>query len=1029
MSNHTLDIPIVIEVFLYSSHDSHRIASIQERLQGYQKSSQGYQLGIELLNNPDKNVKYFGALTLTVYLNTHVIPNDQINIAFNEILRQTFLLCDPKEINANLFVIRKLLSNLSLIYINYFQTFVNDPICSLLSAMLQRPEISASQIPIIINELQDETQFELLLTFLATLAEEISRQTEYLPDLHSLIHQTIFQHLKVLYEKFSQTSGILPEKLQLLSLDCLNSWVVYISVAENHSDQRYGDDMEIFMTYLLNQFNLGNQTTIFEDKMEIYNKSFTVLTEILDNIPRIVTKFKPTILSILFEETKFGASFINTILLNTEFAEMYSSEIQNFVNLLITYLSLNLVHLSRTVLTEPSGNIIRIIMTLTNFPGNPTEDEKISEQLLAFWEEFANTFIDDAEAIGDIIFNEQTLAQYNSTRDAIFHEVSQIYFKKMRLFPNATKEFSHYRSQVAELFILFYSMLGLSLYSSLCDLIRNNLIQIRNNGHSEEVVNDLETGLYLVYKITDDLTFYDDEFAIGSLVPLINGIFNEDLIGRIEAMPDYANKHISVTLLNLLSCLHFFFKSDIGCHYLPTTFNFLFSVILGNAKPTLSLIASKTVLKVCQDSEDKLVAFLPNLEMILIEMLKNPLMDGLIRERMTNSYISISQSIKDPVDLGNRIYKILIVISEQYNTLSDQPESFVNSTASPEPTKEIIEDYAISLLSCINEIGKATELPEDIEDCLTPEQLTQTNLYWTEDPLNIKSMILESLNQFSLNIESLAKNTLMTEKCCNILKSGLSEPINGPFKFELEVIFSYLIVKIKNCNIQSIPPIYKLVETIVITNRKQLTPETLGCLLQGLFGDIYTILETDIDLIKASIELFSTIIERSPNLILKSSLFQDKILTYALFSLKNHETFTIKAVVKFWVNLITLKRGNADDHYLVRELITKKVLMTSEFPMGYDLSAMLMAQFIDAPRSALEHYYPLFRNLIGKYPMEYKAWLLYFLSNNQVGKVASTQNEINQFVNKLMITRGQRQANEVLKNYWLQVNKLTEYRK
>ena len=35
------------------------------------KSEIGYQLGFKLLENSNKNVKYFGALTITVFLNTH----------------------------------------------------------------------------------------------------------------------------------------------------------------------------------------------------------------------------------------------------------------------------------------------------------------------------------------------------------------------------------------------------------------------------------------------------------------------------------------------------------------------------------------------------------------------------------------------------------------------------------------------------------------------------------------------------------------------------------------------------------------------------------------------------------------------------------------------------------------------------------------------------------------------------------------------------------------------------------------------
>jgi hypothetical protein len=55
---------------LYSPGPPDRIKQIQEVLQKVQKSPEGWQLAESLLSNPDEKIKFFGALTFIVKLNT-----------------------------------------------------------------------------------------------------------------------------------------------------------------------------------------------------------------------------------------------------------------------------------------------------------------------------------------------------------------------------------------------------------------------------------------------------------------------------------------------------------------------------------------------------------------------------------------------------------------------------------------------------------------------------------------------------------------------------------------------------------------------------------------------------------------------------------------------------------------------------------------------------------------------------------------------------------------------------------------------
>ncbi|RCK55322.1 hypothetical protein Cantr_03618 [Candida viswanathii] len=983
-----LNIDLVVQDIglLYSSHDAAQIQVIQERLQSYQKSEAGYQLALQLLARDVKNVRYFGALTITVFLNTrdsHGIYSE----TFDEILRIMYFLVED-DFAGNLFIIKKLLSNLSLLYVSNYDSSNFDPVERLTAAMLGSEPPPSN----IIGRLQNEKQLEIMLLFLSILVEDIIKIPKISPTLHALIHSSIFKHCQLLYDHLAGFQ--VPQHILNQLLDCLSSWVVYISVSETQSQQRYTDDLQVFIMYLLKQFNLDGD----ESKIETLNKVFTVVTEIIDHIPRILTPFKSTLFLILFADDSFGVAFIKNILSDLDFREMYSLEIENFVNLIISYLTLNMVLLTRNILDDVVFNVIQIAVTLTNIPGIPMEDEKVSDQFTAFWEEFTNTFIDDAEALKAISQDDEAIVRFNSRRDEILKEVAQIYFKKINCYPRMSKEFRQYRASVADMFILLYSLLGVPFYSNICDLVSFSLLQPNK---TEELMNDLESGLYLIFKITEDIYFYDDsDAAQTTLTQVIDGVFSKNLVGVVQSIADYPQKQISITLLNLMSSLSFFYKNDIGSKYLPYTFNFLFNIILNNQTGTLSLIASRTVYKICQDSEEKLIPFLPNLEMILVEMLKNPAVDNLIRERMTNSYISVARSTKNPIDLGNRIHAVLLEI--------DSGMSAVN---------EELEEHAISLVSCVSEMSRASAYPEEIEDYLTPDQLETAKAYWTEDPLGIRNLVLNSLNSFSLSGPTfLLKNATVTEKCCVVLKSGLREEIPGPFTFATDVILQYLISKAKCSSIQSIATIESLVESVIITHGKDVNEALLQDLLETVFANTDA---SDVDSVASALEMFTTILERKPGLLLRWSSF-DRVISFALHALSVNAPHTLQRIIKFFNTFITLKRGNSDEQQRVREIVTTTI--------GNTLVEFLFRSFVLSPRSGIDHYYPLFRTLVAKFPRETKEWILMVLSNNTIGKAPLDAKQAEVFVNKLLVTRGQRQAQDVLKDYWLQVNKLTNYK-
>ncbi|KAK6461056.1 member of the karyopherin-beta family [Scheffersomyces coipomensis] len=1017
---------------VYSTNDTDKIKQVQEYLQSIQKSSTGYQLGQVLIKQPSKYCRYFGALTFTVFLNTYQdsITSDQITSIFDELLDYVISL-SQESLESNLFIIKKLLSTLSLLFIDHNQTGIDNDV---LINPIQRYFYKLGNPNIIISELND-SQLKLLIYFHTIIVEDIrKRDNSKLSQTHEIIYKYLFPNLKHIFGLLDSNQHQ-QQEIHELALDCLFAWFTYIGIAEHGSKVSYTVDPQILQPLI--QYTFYNlKFDDLENRIAIVSKTCTVLSQILEEHPLILNPYKTLLAQILFEENSFGSKFLHAILSNKDLIDIYQQEIENFTDLIIAYLNLNLVYIIRNLTNPQVLRILDIAVTLTNFPGRPIEDEKLSDQFLVFWEEFINMFIEDTDVINEI-FKEDTVSKqkYFEIRNEILINISIIYWKKCHIFSDKiVPEFRHYRSKVAEVFQLLYSLLNTSIYSTLCKNVIDTLVAFQNTPN-QELSLDIEASLFLLFKVTDDLTFYDDE-STQILIPYLEEIFQHKVIETIDE--NFKNNQINITLLNLLSSLPFFFKSRSGEQYITTTFNYLFSIIIEQQQQPqkqqtgVSLISSKTILKICQNSRSKLTQFLPQLENIVVEMIRNIEFDSLIRERLVNSFMSIAQSLKDPLKLGEVVIHLLNQINQQIELVVHNPNQLLTS---PDSTKEEndqkMEDYTVSLLGCINEIGNATKLPEELEDYLTVEQKYQTESYWNEDTLGVKQAILQSINQLSLNYPPLSLKTLPTEKCCNIFKCGLNEPINGPFKFELAIIFQYLMVKVQNCNSGSMSLVYKLVESIIITNGKHVSIPIFESFLSSAFLNKLTFIEQDVDLIKSSLDLFSTVLEKHPSLIVNLPSFQNVVLKFAISSFKFKESYIIRSVIKFWNTLITLKRGQSSEQQLIQDLIVKEHIIDPSHPLGYSLVLSLITSFIDNPRSNTEYFYQLFRVLVAKYPLYIKNWLRVILIHKLVDN--STNDKFNNafvdtFVSKLMLTRGQRQANDVLKSFWLDCNNLVEYK-
>ncbi|EGV61778.1 hypothetical protein CANTEDRAFT_135716 [Yamadazyma tenuis ATCC 10573] len=954
---------------LYSTRDPGEIQSLQSVLLNLQRQDDGH-LAKSLLGTNSKNCQYFGALTYTVVINnirefdeSHLqsLKNDLISSIGNN--------------TYNWLVIKKLISNYCLLFIFNYKQFQADPINSLLVQL--------------------------------TVEELIKK--EQINELHEIMFSQLFPYVYSTYEHLNSCLiSSIPYSVHILGLDCLNSWIGYISMSETQSKIRYTDTPEL--TRYVFSFLEGLQFDSSES-LELINKSVSAITEILEVNPNMLDFNKKLYLkSLLFEETKFGGRFINEIVLNVNVNEEFTDEISNFVNLCIIFLQNGLLNMAKH-LTEPTNRfILNLLLKLTNYPGIPKVEENVSDQFLSFWEEFFNVFIDDEEAFDSLYKDENTKLEFYSTRNAICNEVCKIYWEKIKLpAPEQLQlnrsDFFYFKSTVGDFFSIVYSLLKLSFYKDLVELAGSKF------SSSELDLNGLESALFILHKVNDDSTFYESQSNL--LINPINSLMEAGLLKILPsltpAIPNYFN--FVSTFINFISSIQFYLKTDHGPKYLGDILEFLFSIIINSKDPKLSLTSSKTILNICQECGPHLVVFLPTLKNLLNEMIQNDQIDNLIRARMANSYISISHSanLKSPREFSSVLIELLSVIETRAGNLM----------ANVSILEEHAEDYLISLLSCVTEIGKSSVLPGEVEDLYTQEEANAVSDFWKNDT-TVKPLILSIIRKYSIDFQPFSNKSTITEICCQIFKTGLNEPIHNPFKFDLPVIFEYLALKIRHCDANSLYHIFKLIETITLTNYKLLDELTVNDLLTNVFIPHFKDHDSnsDPDMLSSSTDVFTSMLDKKPSLLLYSNvnLFVE-VLHYSVNLFKSNEVSIIKSLSKFWTAVILLKRGSQQDQELVQNIFQQS--------LGRLLLQELLSSFLNNSRSSLECYYLVFRSLISKYQLFVKNWLMEILPNMNWKHVNDHDKKL--FIDKLLLTRGQRSANEVLKKFWLQVNGLVEF--
>ncbi len=929
---------------------------------------------------------------------------------------------DENVTNHGAFVIKKMLSNLALIYTVSFREWTNPLDDFMLSAISGRPIVRFGNLnsgdcnnDTLVQFIQNSSPILIgtLFTFSQIIVEELTKRDVSHADqseLHTRVHERLFATTENAIRGILAENNSSNDQIWGIWLPCFNSWVSYASKAEFDSTARYK------MTPLLRIAVERMSNEPIPWKTEVPERIMDSLVEALDiNSTFFVADIKNEMKALIFGT--WGRQLLG---LMPEVSDQ-------FARLTILLLECDMTQLAMQIANDDSSGIFEFLLKLTDFPGLPVAEETISSDFIEFWMQMVDTLTEDTERFKALLNEDEAkLSVFNEKSRTLLNGVGQIYWRKIHIpvdeneIKGYEEEFRVFRRDVGDLFEAVYPIVRSGLYHNLSSNILYVVDEFKNSqvrqGNENAVLNDIEASLYLINAISED---FSEENAPKDVTEDVYRLFDS---GMLQLVTSYrvrgSFQYFIYTTIRFVASVSWFYGTEQGLTCLPAILNFLFDNMMNS--PTYELISSRAIAEICDSCRLSLQDTLPNFKSIVTEMIENVAVDSITRERIINSYSSIIQGVRDTQIQGEYLHRLFELLLKHSSDMLARLDSL------PKEQQDQAKEYLISMISCVSAIGRGMQLPDAPEDVYTDaKELEMVSKYWTEDPLQIHSQILQIVKNFAMVSSQLSDNLKVAEEIEAIFKSGLTESMPGPFVFPPEVITQFISVKISTLKtFDTLPLLYDLYGKVVRANHRNMSAEYVGQTLEQIWGGFQSKVDSsDPDVVQALIGMFAAIVGSSPAMLLCNTDLLQAILAFCVQELRSKERFVLQSLELFWTKLIYLRRGNRQDTIVIRRLF-------NETDLGFMLMYNLLKYLLSTQRSNISYFMEIIKSIVAKYPMLAKLWMMQSLEKINTERIESGQKAICEyelFVKKIMVTRGTRAANGLIKDFWLKTNGLIDY--
>ncbi|KAE9984149.1 hypothetical protein EG327_005230 [Venturia inaequalis] len=867
---------------LYSPGEAQRVQQIERQLRDLQHSPEGWKMADFLLDRPTSQVRYFGALTFQINLNTkgsRATLDDGGLVSLGTRLIQGII----TELNRGEgpLVLRKLCSTFAVYCVLDRPDHAEFCVKQLVLSLLQGTPVSdantqSSTYPLstLASNLNND-QISACLIFLSSLKEESSAKIAgYTAQTTARVIDRMKTNLQDAMTIFSECFSIAGQQrlgedgtsTRIQAFATYSDWVFFAQKAWQGSEESLGPLRELLGPALawlptLSADDASETIQVFTDLLSSFGMFFRA--DHLGTLLQIIT-------------SPWGMNQIHTALQDPE-------DVSCFVALVLAFADVTMEDL----LTKPNSPLTTQTMCkfLTTCKGIAAIEDKCVVDSLEFWHAYV-------ENVVDAQFEDDGPKPWIGHAQAHIAKACQELWVKIQWPPaevyqaldqDRQKEFRQFRADVSDLLASAYPVLR----SELSKAIVHGCLDALNRQSWLEV----EAFLYSMNAISIS------EKATEHLI--LTELFGSDLYTHLQNPNLMIPAHTRRTAVDLLGEYAKFFERQQA--YLPPALEFLFASLPNTALAQRSAKSIASLCSSCRSSlTDKLVPFIESYQ----KFLSLPTATQYTKERVLGGIAAIIQALSDQDEQADQLSMLLDFVQDDIRVAMGRFSALQLEEAQVE---------VATAMSCLVGIAKGLEEPSD-----NPNTNGKRADFWITGPGGtVQEQICETIRMamhiFAKSPVPLELHGDVIESICAVFKSGFSEAVPGPFVLPPRVTVEFFAT----VSAQT-PRLEVVLNMLCAFLRSHSTPTSplinteVSQLLQRLITVIRAIQDPrdEAEISSGLIEVLTRFMPKYTDVLLETPSQEDLsyLLTFTMQCLIVPEYLPKRKAAEFWAVLIALPK-------------------------------------------------------------------------------------------------------------------------
>lgn len=868
---------------LYEPGQGKKIAETEATLRVLQRSPQGWEIADALLKSDNEQVRFFGALTLTVKLNA---DSAELTEEHSQQLLSTLihhLITRPTSSIAT----RKVSSTLAQYFTKPISVWTECIRSLAVSFAVQQPVLddaldSHPSTWDLLPGLSDD-QIKILLDVAMNLADE-AKKLSNTPDRK--IHQRMIanaESIEVLLQvafgrgikwlsapitdPSYQDSIHQGEKLCVAALKCFIGWIFYAQSEFREVPEK--------MKHLRSATELALTCLEYhvDDAMEL-------VAEVLENYPA-------------FFEAQHQEMMWSAISgpWGLEILQNSDAETVSLARIIVAYAQILLE--TKLLYREPDNphhqQVMSFLHDLLKYPEPVGMEDEVAPVVLDFWSAFVSSI---AEETFQYTSEDEKPAWMDAAKAHVFQAISELVQKIIYPPPDAMESWDADAKKTFKVFRYDVRDIIMDAYETLRDVLTDRFIELSVRGLSSQNWREVEGGLFGLISIADAFT----ESVDARLMQL----FSQPLLSAISStngIPAITRR----TAVELVASLNQFFLRN--PQFLPQVLPFLLTSL---ALPSTAHNAAKSFAALCSECRNSLTGELPSFFQMYDQFLTYPTAEEFTKSMVLKGIAAIIQALDTEDKQLQGVRHLFQYVAHDAN----QAIHVTKEGKDPEQGQVL----ALTALKCLASIGKALQAQdEDIVDLATD---TENSTFWLQGPgKEIQSQIIMFVSYLT---QVFPANDEIIEAACGVLRAGFKESVAGPFVLPPSSAVDFITTTTVHT-----PRLPYVLDTACcwISSHKHDKSEEMKTQAQRLLRHNLGIMQalqhprTDPEVSVGCIELIQSFINTDPRILVQESPENlSGMFGFTVESIKSPEVLPKRAAARLWKDIFEQAGNTHNPH-------------------------------------------------------------------------------------------------------------------